>query len=74
VSTITQPLDRARAADLGARITIERPRTRPGWIVVTAERARGTRRLWLAEDEAALLYTLLGRELPPVDRRIGGAA
>jgi len=65
---------RARAADLGAAITVEPHPERSGYLVVTIERARRTRRLWLAEDEAAVLHALLGRELPGVETRTGGAA
>ncbi len=71
-ATVARSGDRARAADLGALITIERNPARPGWLVVTVERARYTRHLWLSLDEAGVLYALLRRELPVVETRAGG--
>jgi hypothetical protein len=60
-------------AETGGTVRVERPPARPGWVVVTVQRRRGPRRLWLALDEAAIVHAALGRVLPPVLKRDAAA-
>ena len=55
--------------DTGARVSIAKDPARPGAFVITIERPRRVRHLWLSQDEAAQLQQLLARELPPVETR-----
>jgi hypothetical protein len=53
---------------------IERDPARPGWLVVVIQRRAKTRRIWLAQDEAAQLLALLAKEIPPVTTTRTGTA
>jgi hypothetical protein len=55
-----------KAPETGGPVRILRPPSRPGWVAIVVERRRGTRCLWVAIDEAALLVELLRAVLPPV--------
>jgi len=57
------------APDSGARVSIAKDPVHPGAFVITIERPRRVRRLWLSQDEAAQLHQPLARELPPVETR-----
>lgn len=57
-----------RISDAGAATRVERDPARPGWLCIVVERSK-TRRLWLAEDEAAQVYAQLGKQLPTVEIR-----